>query len=155
MFSDRLRILKVAVPLAVVVGLCVYSHREGTRRFFSLDKLIDSPRDYVGGQITCTYQRIVEAPGTGRLKSYFKLDDGRGNLIRVRLRRPTRMSKGDWISFTARVVGPRALVPTEYRLHKGRYVKYVVGAAVLVLIAVYLARTLRITRAGIGLATGD
>jgi len=153
MFADRFRTVKILSALLIVVGLCVYAHVEGKRRFFSLDKLADAPGDYLTRDVICTYQRVARTWGSGDLKDYFRLDDGRGRLIAVSLYPPTKLRQGDWISFKARVVGPKALVTHEYHVHRGRRMKYIVAALALVLLGAYLAGMLRITHDGITFRT--
>ena len=140
LFSDRHRWLKIGLPGALLLAMCIYSATAGPKRMPRFVDYLKDPARFDGTSLLVQFTQIKRYGGPGR----FTVQDIWGNRIEVIGTIPPGQG-GCFISFEALFKKPGYLVLGEkWHIYSLDTFKLVVSAVALVGVAFYFIRRFRL-----------
>ena len=139
LFSDRRRWLKIGLPGAVLLAMCIYSAVAGPKRMPRFADYLKDPARFDGRSLLVQFTQIRRYEGPDK----FTVQDIWGDRIQVRGHIPPGQV-GCFISFYATFNKPGYLVLGEkWHIYRWDTVKLVVSATALIGVLLFFLRRFR------------
>ena len=139
LFSDRHRLLKIGLPAAALLAMCVYSAIAGPNLAPRFSDYLKDPARFDGTRLIVQFTQVDRYDGPGK----FTVRDIRGNRIAVMGAIPPGQ-EGCFISFEAVFRSPGYLILGKtWHIYARDTLKLVVSAVALIGVAVFFLRRFR------------